>query len=89
MSNHCRVLFDQPIDDFNGLNFIEIISEDGGDNDLIVSKITLKDIDHGVFVVVGNLVIYRGIKLVQEIIIALINIRCDHYDRPNDVSESS
>ena len=28
MSNHCRVLFDQPIDDFNGLNFIEIISED-------------------------------------------------------------
>ena len=46
MSNHCRVLFDQPIDDFNGLNFIEIISEDGGDNDLIVSKITLKDIDH-------------------------------------------
>ena len=41
MSNHCRVLFDQPIDDFNGLNFIEIISEDGGDNDLIVSKIIL------------------------------------------------
>lgn len=34
-------LLNQPIDDFNGINLVEIISEDGGDDDLIVSKITL------------------------------------------------
>ena len=43
MSNHSRVLFDQPIDYFNGINFIEIVSEDRSDDDLIVSKITLEN----------------------------------------------
>ena len=46
MSNHSRVLFDQPIDYFNGINFIEIVSEDRSDDDLIVSKITLENVDH-------------------------------------------
>lgn len=29
-----------------GVNFVEIISENGGDNDLIVSKITFENVDH-------------------------------------------
>lgn len=36
-----EALLDQPIDDFNGINLIEIVSEDGGNDNLIVSKISL------------------------------------------------
>ena len=53
-SQHCQPYMGeslyQPIDDFNGLNFIEIISEDGGDNNLIVSKITREDVDHALHI---------------------------------------
>lgn len=34
-------LLNQPIDDLNGINLLEIISEDGSNDDLIVSKIAL------------------------------------------------